>query len=625
MVSLLSIGIQKYEYSNLEEIHCATLDSLKVYDAIKSILGDDFSEHQSVCLNNITSISFKSIISSYKYMFSKDSASDYLILYFSGHAGTYENSFSLCFSDFKENFEHFDSSGYIAFEEIIKLLGKIACEKIVILDCCFSGSGLSMANTSVLDHRISIISSNNENGLAHFDEKGSLFTKCLCDSLYEIKTENIDFTLNELQNRMNAKHSTSCLNMGAGITGNVLLKERANLEIVFYDFEKRFYDRISKSDRFFREASWYSLSGLPFDITKKVYYEVFLCLNPFSRYPLEASWLVRRAIGSSISAIENKQYRLLIVKKLISSTYWQEQCIGIIGARYDFENDENLVNYVEQKIKQKWISKVDAVWLANLYIAESHRYNYLIFLNSSLSKTVWGIQEIYKSAARNNISIDTFHKSLNRLIHNSSCSYQKKAILSWQNTIIKPETEKPVLYEIIARQEYRGRLPKNSPAKFILSTLYGNWRESKSLNLKQYFESQNDEVIKRELSEAASFKEVEFRMAIFHYLVGDSVYVKRYFDYLKWGLSDLHPWVRRTAIQAFKAGSIEQEKTNYSILNYFENNPIEQIGEIDLLLEYVEKDLPSDSNILRFVKSCNRFSDGDYRSIAFSIYNYFVD
>ena len=617
MISVLSVGIQNYRDIKMQNIDCALLDSKRVYNAFRDILGEDFSEHYSICLSNIFADVFKSALSCYRFLFSEEQNSDVLIIYFSGHAKTINGNYVLCFSDFDENY-----SGYVSLDEFAQLLNNISSDKIVILDCCFSGNGLELANVQ-LNHRVSILTSNNHNGCAEFSSEGSQFTMSLCESIYEIKSENIDFTLNELQNRVNSKHSSSCFNMGAGQTGSITLKTPTNMETVYFDFDKRFYNRISRSDRFFREAFWYSLSGLPFAITQKVYNDIFRCFNPFSSYPLEASWLVRRAIGSSISCIENDHNRLYIAKNLIMSSFWQEQCIGIIGARYDFEKDEELCELVKTRITNNSIRKIDAVWLANLYLAENENYDYHIFLNSSLASNSWGIQEIYCSATRHCTDFDSFLKSLESIIDKKGfCS--KAVVDEWQDSYINSPKSKSSLYNTIDTRESRGRLPKNSKAKFILSSLYGNWRGNKTLNLRNYFESQKSEIIKHELNEAARFARIEFRMAIFDYLTGHPDLINQYKEYIIWGLSDAHPWVRRSAIQAFKSADFGADIINNSIIEYFKCTDIEHIGEFDLILEYIEKDTPANSRILTFIKvNSNRFSESDYTSIFFSIYNYF--
>ena len=83
MISILSVGIQKYISNTLPEVSCALLDSKRVYDAFSDILNEAFSEHTSICLNNISSDAFKGVLSSYRFLYSKEQETDILILYFS--------------------------------------------------------------------------------------------------------------------------------------------------------------------------------------------------------------------------------------------------------------------------------------------------------------------------------------------------------------------------------------------------------------------------------------------------------------------------------------------------------------------------------------------------------------
>lgn len=609
MVSIISIGIKKYHYTQLDDIDCASADSKKIYDAFKHIMENDFSEHTSVCLTDLTANSFVSLLNSFKFLCQDEK--NILVVYFSGHAKTLNKEYILCFSDYNEE----NNSGYVSIGQMDTLLNAINCEIIIILDCCFSGYSLRLASQSDIDKRISILTSNTENGLAKYDHDGSKFTKCICESIFEIKAENTEFTLNILQNKINSKYSDGCFNMGASRTGDIMLKQKGNFDKLYYDFNKRFIRRISQSDRFFREASWYSLSGLPFQITEKVYTEIFKCFNSFSNYPLEASWLVRRAIGSSISCIESKNNRLFIAKQLIESPYWQEQCIGIIGARYDIVNDINIFNLLIEKVLNKRITKIDALWLANLYAAENKEYNYKIFLDTDLAIQPWGIQEICKAASHHGISDKDFSDSIES---------ETDAIATWKEKYYRKETNKSELYHLISTKESRGRLPKNSSAKFILSTLYGNWRGNKILNLENYIESQNRELIPKELNEAANFIEVEFRMAIYEYFLNAPKLLKKYKDCLLWGLRDKHPWVRRVAIQAFKSAKINQDICNESIIDYF-NNEVEHIGEFDLILEYSDGAYPQNSKILELVKKNNRFTNSDLKSLTFGLFNCIED
>lgn len=615
MLSIISIGIQNYPNSSmLNSIPCASVDCKNIYDAFKNIMDNDFAEHTSACLTDLSAIEYVNLLNALE--FSNMGIEDTLILYFSGHAksivhnvGTI-NDLTLRFSDYNETTARGDLS---LSHQIVPILNRYKCEIVLILDCCYSGTSLALASQSNLGQRISVLTSNSEYGLAKYDNDGSEFSKSICESIYEIQSENLEFTLNTLQSRINKRNPYSCINMGASNTGNIVLKPKQIYDQVYFDFDKRFIKQISRNDRFFREAIWYSLSDLPFQITEKIYNTIFHCINLESRYPLEASWLVRRAIGSSISCIESKKSRIDLAKKLINSPYWQEQCIGIIGARYDIAHDTTVFNLLIDKVSSRAINKIDVLWLANLYAADNENYNFNVFIKTNLMNQPWGIQEIYTTAVQHGTTDLEFIDLLNK----------NTIVEDWIKTYSSVQEVDSELYRILSCQKPRGRLPVNSKAKFILSVLYGNWRGDKLLNLRDYFYGQRESIIRQELLEAANYLETEYRMAIFEYLSGETNLLQKYSDVLQWGLQDTHPWVRRTAIQSFKAANICIDDCNRSITEYLSNNTdAEHIGELDLLLEYSYSSESQKSFIVNYINQCGKFSESEIESVIFGLDSY---
>ena len=105
---------------------------------------------------------------------------------------------------------------------------------------------------------------------------------------------------------------------------------------------------------------------------------------------------MRRAIGNAVASIENSISRKKIIEKLIRSPLWQEQCIAVIGARYDIQNDKSLFTRITEAVQSSALSRIDVVWLVNLYTSVCPQYNYEVFKNTSLSRNIWGLQEIWK-------------------------------------------------------------------------------------------------------------------------------------------------------------------------------------------------------------------------------------
>ena len=141
------------------------------------------------------------------------------------------------------------------------------------------------------------------------------------------------------------------------------------------------------------------------------------------------------------------------------------------------------------------------------------------------------------------------------------------------------------MYRILDQKNERGRLPVNSKAKFILSSLYGNWRGYKLVNCELYFQNNLEETIRKDLILAKDFPQVEYRMALFEYFITEPKWLSQYSGELKWGLQDSHPWVRRTAIQAFRSANIFLKECNESIIEYIEDAN-RNIGELDLYIQF---------------------------------------
>lgn len=608
MLSVISIGISKYPCTcngkNLD-ISCAGHDAKKVFDVFKSIMGEEFLDHASICLRNITATEFVHLLDSLKFSFITDK--DTMILYFSGHASNIkqygnEQDFSLLFSDYNEEL----SNGYVSLmNEIIPLLNKICCNIVLILDCCYSGEGLRSATSIVGNHQISVISATSGRGLTGFTENGSELANALVDGIRDIKIHNKDFTLNTLQKSIQGRCPKSQINVAAGKSGEIYLKKVLNYEKIYYNLKEKFLWQIQNGDDKYREALWYSLSDIPEPIQVEILNEYFHCTNENSKFPVEVNWQVRRSIGSVISLFEDKNHRFGLVYRLIESGIWQEQCIGIIGARYDIKNNKNVYKKIIELVSEKVIKKIDAVWLANLYAADNLEYDYHRFLNTSLINNSWGIQEVYKTSQKHECDFEMFKSELEK----AGISYQDGT----QTIHCSEVCNTSQLYCIFNQKNERGRLPENSKAKFILSSLYGNWRGYKLVNCKGYFRNNLEQDIRRELLAAKDFPQVEYKMALFEYFITESELLKQYYNEVKWGLQDTHPWVRRTAIQAFKSAKLFIKECNDSIIKYIQEEN-ENIGELDLYIQFAPEIGDMDSLVTALRKS-KKYAEVDIEGV----------
>ena len=609
VLSIISIGINEYPCSDLENISCAHDDAKKMYDAFKSIMNEDFLEHASVCLLDITASDFVHLLNSLKFSFVTEQ--DTMVLYFSGHACNIkqygsEYDFSLLFSDYNERL----LSGYVSLiNDVIPLLNKMRCNLVLILDCCYSGEGLKSATSIVGVHQISVISATSNRGVTGFSENGSELANAIEHGIRNIKIHNEDFTLNKLQQSIQAQYPKAQINIAAGKFGEIYLKKAQDFNSLYYSLKEKFLCQIQNGGDKYREALWYSISDIPEKIQMGIFEEYFHCLNEQSQFPVEVNWLVRRAIGSAIALLEAECHRRDLVYKLIESQIWQEQCIGIIGARYDIKNSKDVYKKVVELVSDKVISKIDAVWLANLYVSDNPGYDYRVFLDTSLMDNSWGIQEVYKTAMDHGCSCEEFQMELEK----RNDSYQE-----WFQTFHNLKTDKiPELWNVLNEKTARGRLPANSKAKFILSALYGNWRGYKLVSCDLYFNSKLECDIRQELRLAKRFPEIEYRMALFEYFISKPDILKKYSNELSWGLDDSHPWVRRTAIQAFKATKEFSEKCNQSIFDYIENRN-GNIGELDLYIEF-NPNIDAVKKLIEAICKTEKYSKFDVEGVRMKI------
>ena len=608
-LSLIAIGVCDYR-GQLGEIPCAYRDSQMIYGAFKSIMGEDFSESTSVCIKDITKKNFEALLNGLRYTYTNPE--DTLVIYFSGHAlnkrGASGNpQFVLCCNDY------YGEDGTVSVNDsVLADLRSVHCNIVLILDCCYSGQALSCATDQAsAEQKISVLCATSERMLAEFTDDGSCYAKAIAESIQEIKAKNMDFTLVNLQDKIHARYKNACIHMAANYTGNIPLKQAISYEDTYYDFSKRFFKQLNDRSVHYREAMWYSLCDIPSKLTLDLFKAYFRCTNPDSSFEPEANWLVRRAIGSAIACIEDRVEREKLYTSLLKSVSWQEQCIGIIGARYDIKNYHSAFQYVLDRVSRNKIKRIDAVWLVNLYAADNKNYDYTVFLKTSLVEHPWGIHELWKTAKARGVDFDAFEKKL-KDAHVACVEIWKKDYYEKQQQLIPSE-----IYEALSNNKSRGRLPVKTKSKFILSLLFGNWRGHTKTDLRVLLDNMTTEEMDRELSGAAEFIETEYKMALFDFFASEPEWFDKCKEYLLWGLKDPHPWVRRTAIQAYKTIGRDPADINDSILDAIASVE-KHIGMFDLILEY-NAACPDDYDKLKDELKRHGYTSADIKSISASL------
>lgn len=607
MLSIISLGITTCSNRNLKCIPCAEKDAQCVYSAFKTIMASDFCSYSSACFIDIASHSFEALIQN---IFRNDSLhsrnDDIVVIYFSGHAVLKKSTknLGLCFSDSID-----DVRGTVDIERIYELTKDSGKSVLLILDCCYSGTALKLASMSVDSSRYSILTACNDMDISTYDDTGSQFAKVLCKAIYDIKSTGDEFSLNNLSQKIvNLGYKGAMLNFGASSAkdASFILKSKSNFLKQYSDFVPRFIDRINHSNAVLREAMWYSLVDVPEPVVYDIC-ETYFGLNGSKRSVSEASWLVRRSIGSVISCLPDTQRKEQLIYSLVSSCFWQEQCIGLIGGRYLLRDQKEVYEFVTAKIADGTIVRIDAVWLANLYMGDNTQYSPEVFFNTTLIQSSWGTIELYKTLQKSN----TYKENALEIIEKVVSPENKNALQGY--IALNGENKSNKLVQQLRKGKVRGRLPEKEKSKFLLSALYGSWRDQINVDLYNYLNSEFQTTIANHLKKAKDFSSIEFKMGLLSYFQTLPNGAKKYWRSIDWALSDKNLWVRREAIKLY-CMLYPSEKILDNCLCETDIKDNFYPGLLDLMLE-----LPKSVCKSQLIKYANLFVENDIRSLQHAI------
>ena len=550
MISVIAVGIPATRVSALQDIPCATHDSNKVYSTLQDVLESDFSHFNSVCLTGITATEFRALISAARGSYSEE---DLLFIYFSGHGLVEFDRLFLCFSDADDDQK---GRGRISSNELGQMLWYFKCRIILVLDCCHSGVALNLTHKEGIwdNPKISVIASALPYSTSQFDTDGSVFTKTFCNVLVNLYHSEQKILLVKVVENICQLGQQCLLNVQEGIPDIVLRQKNAIPMQQERFFISNFIHKIQQVDYDTREMLWYSLAELP-TVTQL---QVIRDYIKDPHYIGDSSWLVRRALGSVISGMRGMDnLRVELVNELMSSLDWMSKCIGLIGARYLVDQSD-----VMEKMKTILTNPnlpMDAVWLANLYLSDSESYDIELGLGSALSQTSWGLVDLwrrssqssqdndnllglFKSKVKNTELLNQLYTHL-RLQYNDQPEYQE-----FENEV----TRSKLMIELYKHPK-RNRLGKERlKSKWLVSLLYGNWRDHLNFDLREFVNYFPHDYMINEFKVLSGSPSVETKMAIFQYMSADQEIFKEFNEGLTWGLVDKHPWVRRTAIQAYR-------------------------------------------------------------------------
>lgn len=581
MLSIISVGITKYRSGTLKDIPCAGNDAKCVYSAFSTIMGSEFRSFSSVCLVDIQSQDFWTLLRNEIASSQSEEDNDVLVIYFSGHAILKKDDrLGLCFSDYC------DTISAISVDQVYDLIKESGRSVLLVLDCCYSGTALKHAPSTIGNSRCCILTSCDDIDTSRFDCEGSYFTQALCNAIYEIESTGDEFTLSTLSQKIaDSGYKNAMINFGSSNVKDIsfILKQKSNFYTYYNDFAPRFIHRLNHSNATLREAMWYSLVDVPEAVTYDICEMYFGLKSGSVRSISEASWLVRRSIGSIISCLSDTKRKEQLLKFLLSSCFWQEQCIGLIGARYLIRNQKKTFDFVADKIKDGTIVRIDAVWLANLYMSENDLYTPEVFYGTTLISTAWGSIELYKTLKKSKL----YSSDALSIICGVVSEENYKSVQGYISLNSDKKSNK--LVQQLRKAKSRGRFPEKERAKFLLSALYGSWRDQLNVDLKDYLSTESKKTIVDQLEKAKEFASVEYKMGILLYFQTLPDKAKKYVYSVDWALYDDHFWVRREAIKLFKLSKARTPSLENCLKSSDISNNLYS-GLLDMLLEFPPAD-----------------------------------
>lgn len=596
MIRLVSCGIGNAR--DKEPIPCANQDAELIYNSFQSHF-PDFDNRYSITLFNASADSFQKAIRNATNGLDE---TDILAIYFSGHASNQaEGEIKLYFCNGKD--DTFTS------ERLRDETDNSGCNKLLILDCCYAGGALSLANYKHSEHKkFFVLTAVGSYSMAEHSTSVSPFTQTLINCLDELDSVDQAITLTSICKTLK-KNNYLKFELGIAV-GEIDLSLKAAVSIAgSTEFLTAFWNKFPTLPSSMRAIMWYALdsSNLSYDTKIKTIEQ--LCNGRPHFY--EGSWIVRRAIGHLLGELPQQDPQVRKAEdQLLNSKSWIDICIGLVATR---NQNTSRMQEIRRNICRRTGLPMDVVWLANLYYADYFTENREgesgdeIFLPQQLCETAWGVEDLFARYKRQEAVLVHLEKMVGDRFHD---------ILQTQKRMLNPETFSTtnLLLSTYLKCPKRGRNTASYRDKWLRSILFGQWRDHPLADseLEVYFQSTDLKVCQKDLKDLSSAT-VDIKLGILSYVSSLSQNErKKYQDALSWALKDPHPWVRRDSFMIFNDDLEQIKKAAFSDIINRNQYP----GVLDMIIEANTVSKQPEWNIfLKEYSEKNNFSPAELKAI----------
>jgi hypothetical protein len=551
VIAVLALAVTEAPGADLEPLPFAVADARNVYSAVARAGGDGYDAQLSYIAVNPSANQARELL-----LLAAEAAhaEDLLVVYLSSHGILRRGSLSIPFTDARSS-----GSGHLDAGEVAASLRRCVGRVLLILDCCFSGAALAEANLrDIYDTpNLSVVASALPYGRATYGADGSDFALALVRAMDRVVGEGGAITVGKVAERVASDDEYDgeiLVNLAEGLSDlQVAGPPTWYWNVVGSgDFERRFLDRIATSAANTREMLWYNLDGMP-DAAKLDVFAQFRDHHALH----EPNWLVRRAMGTVLSRINAVHPRKRgSILGFLTAKNWMHACAGLVAGRASL--DDPAVFECYRRIVAE-MRQMDAVWLANLYLADHSGDAVGTSLTSPLAATGWGVVDIWKRyeeqfSDREQLAAIFAAALSDRPPLLSELRTHLECVGSSVGPELGVEPDQEVVGNELVRFQY-ARKPRGvlapSPVKWLVSSLYGSWRDQLAGDLHEYLDNTDGAQIVSDLRVCSRIPSVEHRVNICRELVSYSAEMPELLAGARWAVTDPHPWVRTESLRLF--------------------------------------------------------------------------